>query len=141
MNKLLQHTPYRSGEALAALRFILGFMMAWHGFEVFNSAKMNDYVKWMNEIHFFLPDLSPYLGKGAEFFAGVFLMIGLFTRLAALVIVATMSGITFGIGQGRILMEDQHPFLFVIIAALYLFLGGGEYSLDKMLFNKSDKVK
>lgn len=138
MKKLFSHLPYKQPEALAALRFLVGFMMAWHGFEVFNTEKMMGYTKWMNEIHFVFPSFIAYVGKGAEFLSGCLLMVGLFTRLASFVLVATMLSITFGIGQGRVLMEDQHPFLFAVLAVVFMFLGAGDYSLDKLFF---DKVK
>ena len=110
--------------------------MVYHGFEVFDNAKMNEYTKWMSDLHFSFPDLMAYLGKGTEFVSGIFLTLGLFTRLAVIPLAITMIIICFGIGKGRIFMEDQHPFLFVLLAFLFFFSGPGKWSLDNVFFGK-----
>jgi putative oxidoreductase len=137
MIKLFSHLRYKQPEVLAVLRFVIGFMMARHGFEVFTTEKMIGDTKWMNEIHFMFPSFIAYVGKGAEFLSGCLLMIGLFTRLASFVLAITMLTITFGIGQGRMLMEDQHPFLFAVLAVVFMFLGAADYSLEKLFFRKT----
>jgi putative oxidoreductase len=55
--------------------------------------------------------------------AGVLLVLGLFTRVAALLCVGTFLYITFFIGHGRFWMEDQHPFLFALFGVLFLSPG------------------
>jgi len=65
---------------------------------------------------------------------GILLAIGLFTRVAGLIIIGALGYITFFIGKGKIWYDDQHPFMFVLVALIYLFAGGGPYSLDKLLF-------
>jgi putative oxidoreductase len=62
------------------------------------------------------------------------LILGLFTRFAALITVGTFVYIVFFIGKGKFWMEDQHPFLFVLLGVLFLFTGPGSFSLDSKLF-------
>jgi putative oxidoreductase len=76
----------------------------------------------------------PYLGKGAEFVAGVLLLPGLFTRVACLITIGTFAYISFFVGHGKVWMDDQHPFLFVLFGLLFFFTGPGALSLDGMLF-------
>jgi putative oxidoreductase len=45
--------------------------------------------------------------------------------------------ICFRIGQGRFWYEDQHPFLFVLLALFFVFAGAGKYSLDEVISKKA----
>jgi uncharacterized membrane protein YphA (DoxX/SURF4 family) len=125
---------YEPGFAL--VRIIVGAMMAYHGFEVFDAKQMADYAKWMTDLHFPNPALMAYLGKGTEFATGVLIFLGLFTRLAVWPMILTMLIIAFGMGHGKIFYEDQHPFLFVLLALLFFFNGPTRYSVDQYLFGK-----
>ena len=119
---------------LAIIRIIVGLFMAYHGWEVFDGVKMNDYAKWLTELHFPAPNLMAYLGKGIELVSGVLLVLGLFTRIAVIPLAVTMAVICFGMGKGRIFMEDQHPFLFVLLALVFFFTGPGKWSVDEVVF-------
>lgn len=137
LKKIVSHTPYQSSGVLVALRILLGIMMVYHGWEIFDTPMMDEYGKWMVDLHFPFPSIIAYLGKGTELLGGLLLTIGLFTRFASLALIITMSIVTFGIGNGRILMEDQHPFMFVVLGVLFLFLGAGDFSFDKRFFNNN----
>lgn len=119
----------------AQVRIITGAMMVYHGFEVFDSKQMFDYAKWLTDLHFPNPALMAYLGKGAELAAGIFITLGLFTRIAVWPMIFTMLLIAFGMGHGKVFYEDQHPFLFVLIGLLLFFNGSGKYSLDQFLYS------
>ena len=80
----------------------------------------------------------PYLGKGAEFLAGVLLILGLFTRVAALIIIGTFAYITFFVGKGKFWMDDQYPFLFALLGLVFFIIGPGAWSLDGKLFKKNE---
>jgi putative oxidoreductase len=131
MNKFFSAAPINQQWAIALVRIVVGAFIAYHGYEVFDAAKMKGYTEW--EI-FKGASFMPYLGKGAEFVAGVLLILGLFTRFAALITVGTFVYIVFFIGKGKFWMEDQHPFLFVLLGVLFLFTGPGSFSLDSKLF-------
>jgi putative oxidoreductase len=124
---------------IAIIRIITGIMMAYHGYELFDSVKMADYGKWMNELHFPMPLLMAFLGKGTEFFGGILLALGLFTRIALIPLSITMLIIPFFMGKGKVFMEDQHPFLFVLLFLIFLFEGAGKWSLDYLFFDKNKR--
>lgn len=126
---------------LAGIRIIVGLFMAYHGVEIFDEKKMADYGKWLTELNFSSGVFMAYLGKGSELVSGIFLVLGLFTRLAIIPLVMTMLLICFGMGKGRIFMEDQHPFLFILLAGVFFFTGAGKWSVDYLLFRDviSDK--
>lgn len=121
---------------LTAIRILTGLFMGYHGWEIFDATKMADYTKWLTELGFPSPSVMAYLGKAAELISGVLLTLGLFTRVGALLLAAVMLGVCFGMGKGRIFMEDQHPFLFVLLAFVFFFTGPGPFSLDRIMFGK-----
>lgn len=133
MKKFLSPTPIAQQQVIALLRIIIAVFLIIHGKEVFDAAKMEEYTKWDS---FKTSAFMPYLGKGAEFVAGVLLMPGFLTRLAALITIGTFAYITFMVGNGKFWMDDQHPFLFVLFGLLFLFAGPGVMSADGALFKQ-----
>ncbi len=118
------------GQALAVLRIVTGLLLVYHGKEVFDGALMGEYQEWTQ---FGGSTWLPYLGKGAEFVAGLMLVAGFLTRLAALVTAGTFGYITFFIGGGKFWYEDQHPFMFLLLGILFLIIGGGLWSVDRRM--------
>ena len=133
MNKLFSSEPIAQEWIIALLRIIIAVFLIIHGKEVFDTAKMEEYTNWDT---FKTSPIMPYLGKGAEFLAGLLLLTGLFTRLACIITVGTFAYITFFIGNGKFWMEDQHPFMFVLFALFFFFTGPGAMSLDKIIFKQ-----
>jgi len=131
MNKFLSSSPIWQTNGLFLIRIIFSIFLLIHGMEVFDPEKMKNYAGWDT---FKSSSLLPYIGKVAEFVAGVLMLLGLFTRLACLVIIGTFGYITFFIGHGKFWMDDQHPFLFVLLGLVFLFMGGGKISFDHLLF-------
>jgi putative oxidoreductase len=126
---LFSPQPLWPGKGLGLVRIVFGLLLAYHGKEVFQPELMSSYLDWEP---FKGPNglLKVYAGKSAELIAGLLLSLGLFTRLGALICVAAMSYITFGMGEGRFWYEEQHPFMFVLFGLLFLFAGPGAWSLD-----------
>lgn len=126
--------PIWQGNGLFLIRIIFSIFLIIHGMEVFDPEKMKNYTGWDA---FKTSSWLPYLGKAAEFIAGILLLLGLFTRIACLLTIGTFGYITFLVGNGKFWMEDQHPFLFVLLALVFIFTGPGNFSLDKLIFKKS----
>ena len=80
-----------------------------------------------------------YAGKAAELVAGVLLMLGLFTRLACVLTAGVMLFISFQLGTGIVWYNDQHPFLFVLLALMLFCTGPGKWSLDAVFFTIHNK--
>jgi len=133
MREIFPSIAKRGNEGLAIIRIITGFFMAYHGWEIFDAEKMNSYLQW-DQFKTSSAVFMVYLGKCAELVGGVLLMLGLFTRLAALIIACTMLYVSLVVGTGKIWYEDQHPFLFVLLALVFFFAGADKWSLDKLLF-------
>lgn len=136
MRKLFSPAPLWPDSGLAFVRIVVGGFMIFHGLEVFDEEKMKGYLDWDSFKGFSSPAFVVYMGKVAELVAGIFLTIGLFTRLSSLVLIFTMLYISFFVGHGKVWYEDQHPFLFVLLGLVFFFMGSGPYSADRLVFKK-----
>ena len=125
--------------AITLSRIVVGSFMIYHGIEVFDRAKMTEYAKMLTDLKMGSSLLMAYLGKACELISGCLLFLGLFTRIASLILAINMLMITFRIGEGRFFMEEQYPFLFVLFAIIFFFSGGGKWSLDRLLFKTKNK--
>ncbi|MEO5891066.1 MAG: DoxX family protein [Ferruginibacter sp.] len=140
-NKFLSPKPLWQNNGLAILRIITGLLMAYHGWEVFDSSKMTEYAKWDIIKALPAPTFMAYLGKGLELVSGVLFVLGLFTRLAALFMAINMLFICFKIGTGKFYYEDQHPFLFAMMAMVFFFTGPVKWSIDQMVFKQKNTYR
>ncbi len=135
MMKWLTSEPIRQSAGLGLVRVIMGGLLLYHGAELFNPAIVQKYLSW--DV-FKTPGgkLLVYTGKIMELLAGILFVLGCFTRVACLLTTGVMGFIIFFIGKGRIWYEEQHPFLFILLAMVFFFTGPGSWSLDKIIFDK-----
>ena len=133
-NPLLSPQPIWSDKGLASIRILVGLMMAYHGFEIFQPETMATYQTWDVIKKMPAPVTMVYLGKGLEFVTGLCFVFGLFTRIAALIMATDLLFICFVVGNVRFYYEDQHPFLFALLALIYFFTGPVIWSLDQRFF-------
>ncbi|MEO5682827.1 MAG: DoxX family protein [Chitinophagaceae bacterium] len=137
MNKFLSPLPYMQQEGLAIIRIIVGLLMVFHGFEIFDTETMQGYTTWAQFKEMPSPAVIVYAGKGAELVTGILFVIGWFTRPAALLLIITMLYISFFVGHGKVWYDDQHPFLFVLLGGVFFFTGPGKWSVDELSFKKN----
>ena len=135
MNRFFSPAPLWQSTGLALVRLAVGIFFIYHGWEMFDQAIINRYLGWEQ---FKNPSgkLMVYSGKAGELIAGILLVLGLFTRIACLLIIGVMGYIAFFVGKGIIWYDDQHPFLFVLLGFVFFFTGPGDFSLDKLIFKK-----
>lgn len=139
MKKILTPLPLLGEKTvIGILRIIVGIFMIYHGFEIFDKDAIAVYTGWFVEKKFPAPQFWGYLGKGTEFFCGIFLMIGLFTRIVCIPLMFAMLFIVIILGHSKIFYEDQYPFLFFLFFLLFFLCGPGKWSLDKLLFGKQN---
>lgn len=137
LTKLLNQPYFK--DPLLLLRIWLGIAFISHGTPgIFNADYMAGFAGYMETIDMPMPTLMAYLSQGAELFAGILLLLGLFTRFAALMIIVDMLFATFMAMRGDIFGDFQAEISFVyLIIAIALFLNGAtSYSMDRKFWAK-----
>lgn len=133
MSKLLS-TKYSTGAfnlGMLVLRAGIGVLLAAHGF---------DKLTHFNTIQ---PRFINFMGLGqtvslslaifAEFFCSIFLILGLFTRLACIPILTVMSVILLKVTHGDVFGHGETASLYFVATVAVLFCGPGKISLDGMI--------
>ena len=136
LKHLLSYSPFNQEAGVSVVRIIVGFFMVFHGWEVFDSETMKGYLTQDAFKNSSSALVMIYMGKTAELTGGLLLAFGFLTRLGCVILMITMSYISFFVGHGKIWYEDQHPFLFVLLALVFFFTGPGKWSVDYLVFNK-----
>jgi putative oxidoreductase len=85
------------------------------------------------------PELSLLLAVFAEFFCSIFILLGLFTRLAAIPLIITMAVAAFVIHSDDPFSTKEKALLFLLIFIVLLLTGGGRFSIDGILQKKTKK--
>jgi putative oxidoreductase len=130
MKKLLS-TNYSSGmfnTALLLLRLVFGILMMKHGYEKlvhFADIKAG----FMNFIGLG-STVSLLLVVFAEFFCGLFIVIGLFTRLASVPLIICMSVALFKGHNSDIFGKGEMATLYICVFLALLLIGPGKASVD-----------
>jgi putative oxidoreductase len=131
---------------LLLIRIWLGYRMFTAGYSsvidiIFHPKERVFFEDWFGkELHFPMPVVMAFIAKGAEVSGGVFVFIGLFTRVAASVIAFTMLVATLVANLGEnFVIDGGFTISYFLFALLLLVAGGGKYSLDSLL-RKKEKV-
>ncbi|MEI7735719.1 MAG: DoxX family protein [Ferruginibacter sp.] len=132
MRKLLS-TKYSAGAfntAMLLLRLGIGILMMMHGYD--------------RLVHFgnYQHDFTNFLGIGstmslalvvfAEFFCSLFIILGLFTRLATIPLIIAMCVIYFKVNDGHVFIKSENAPLYLISYLVLLLIGPGKISVDSM---------
>jgi putative oxidoreductase len=132
------HQPI-SVNAIAMARIVVGVYFILHGHELFDPKAMQEFADWLKkDLGFPAPLLMAYLRTGAEFFGGIFLVLGLFTRLGAALIGITMLVATFTAGKGDVFGKAEMTVVYTVLSATIFLVGAGKFSLDHLLFSPKD---
>jgi putative oxidoreductase len=121
-------------DGIALVRIMTGILLAFHGWQLFESVDMNGFADVLFNMSIPFPEAMAYTGKLIELTGGIFLILGLFTRPIATLLFVTFIFITFVVGEGKIFSDNQLPFLFALISLMFLFTGAGRLSVDHILF-------
>jgi putative oxidoreductase len=144
MSKLTQIIATQNSFSPLALRVPLGIIFAAHGaqklFGWFGGYGLEGTGQWMASIGLEPGVLMAALSGSAEFFGGVFLLLGLLTRPTALVLAVTMLVAIFSvhISHGLFMSNNGYEFALALLAGVVSLLvsGGGRASLDKLIADK-----
>jgi putative oxidoreductase len=128
------------------LRVTLGIIMFAHGAQkVLGMYGGPGWSKWMSgEAPMGLRPSWLWLGAAAltEFLGGILIFFGALTRIAALLMAATMLVAICGVHMGAFFANNrgfEYPFALLAMAVSLLMIGGGQASVDRVLMHPRDK--
>ena len=133
MKKLLS-TNYSAtsfNTAMLLLRLIFGVLMMNHGYG--KLIGFSKYAESMPQLFGMSGTITTALVVFAEFFCSLFLILGLFTRLACVPLIITMCYALFVSHNSDIFGDGEKATLFLGGFLVILFLGPGKISVDKMI--------
>lgn len=134
---------------LLLIRLWLGYTMITGGQSVLTvfSVDREFFQDWFGrELGFPVPLLMAFLAKGTEFAGGIFVCIGLLTRVSSSLIAFVMMIATLVANidyhmQEHLLKEDGFITISCFLFACLLAISGaGNYSLDRIIFRKKFKL-
>ncbi|MBK8521372.1 MAG: DoxX family protein [Ferruginibacter sp.] len=133
MKKLLS-TKYSAGAFSAAmliLRLGVGMLMMMHGYN-----KLIQFGELQHKFMNFMgmgSTMSLALVVFAEFFCSLFLILGLFTRLAAIPLIIATCVMVFKSHNGDVFGDGETAALYLTAYLVLLFVGPGRVSVDSMI--------
>ena len=133
MRRLLS-TKYSAGAfsaAMLALRLISGILIMHHGYG--KLINFNATAQHMPSFFGISSTISAALAVFAEFFCGLFIIIGLFTRLAAIPLIIMLCVALFKINNGHVFADGEMATLYLGAFIVLLLVGPGKVSVDSMI--------
>lgn len=123
---------------LSFIRIGKGILIIMFGKELFDDAMMNDYTKFLTDVGMPAPRLMLTIAKLTELIGGVCLVVGLFTRIVVVPLMATMLTVVWLMSDGNFFNDGTASTFFLLFLAL-LLLGSGTFNLDYLLFEKEKR--
>ena len=126
--------PVSVQTAILLLRVFSGIFMATHGWSKISGgsgamASFPDPIGLGGEISYILTVF-------AEFFCSIFLIFGLFTRIALIPLIITMLVAVLIVHSADPLSVKEHALMFLLMFIVLFLTGPGKYSLDSKIFAK-----
>lgn len=121
-------------DAPLLLRLFLGtFLVYMSQDNVFSSARMAEFEAFLGQNGFPLPGVAAPLSVYAQFSAGILILLGLFTRWAAAVMVINFIVAIVGVHLGTPFRTFLEPLAMLSCSAFLTIAGAGRISLDRVL--------
>jgi putative oxidoreductase len=144
-NLVFSFQPINLSLGILLIRIIIGVLMACYGYQKlinFETMAASDF--WAKEVSFLgMTGKAPLaLTVFAEFFCSLFLIIGLFTRLALIPLLICMGYIIACVAKFEVIysgdngIEVNTAFVYFVIYLGIYFTGPGNYSLDYKIANR-----
>ncbi len=139
LDRLLSIKPLSINLGLLLLRLSSGLLMMQYGWEKFS--RFNEYVSDFPDPLGISNPVSLGLTVFAELVCPVFIVLGLWTRVAIIPLVVQLLIVIFIVHGGEPLTEREHALSF-LMPYLALFLAGpGTYAIDHYLNGFSQKAR
>jgi len=125
---------------LTLLRVIVGVVFLAHGYQKLFTYGIGGVAGSFAQIGIPAPHLSAYLATFAEFFGGTALLLGLFTRFAAIPVAITMVVAILNVHlKGGFFAPAgvEYPLTLLVANLALITAGGGACAIDNLLCKKS----
>jgi len=132
--KKIMSTKYSAGAfstAMLLLRLTVGILMMLHGYQ-----KLMHFAEFKGMFIDFMgigKTTSLALVVFAEFFCSIFLILGLFTRLATIPLIVVTCVIIFKVNHGKIPDDGENVPMFLVSYLVLLLVGPGRASVDSLM--------
>jgi putative oxidoreductase len=121
-------------DAPLLLRLFLGtFLIYMSQDNVFSSARMDEFTAFLGHHGFPIPAVAARVSVYAQFLAGILLLLGLFTRWAAAVMVINFVVAVIGVHLGTPFRSFLEPLAMLSCSAFLVIAGAGRISLDRII--------
>lgn len=133
MSKLLttRYSASAFNAALLLLRLVFGILLMYHGY-----GKLTHFNEMKSTFMDFMgigSVASLSLAVFAEFFCALFIVIGVFTRLAAIPVIILMCVVVLKVTHSDIFGNGETAMLYLAAYLTILILGPGKISVDGMV--------
>lgn len=116
----------------AILRIFAGTALALtHGINKMPPSE--GFVETAGKLGFPMPVVFAWAAGFSEFLGGIFLALGLFTRVSSFFIASTMLVAVVGVHRADPFQKQELAFLYFFIGLAFLLKGSGDWSLDRFL--------
>jgi putative oxidoreductase len=125
--------PQRLGLGLTILRIVIGIVFIVHGAQKLFVFGIGGVTAGFAQMHIPLPMIAAPVVAIVEFVGGIALVVGFFTRIAAILLAIDMAGaILFVHGRNGFFMPMGYEFALSLMAACVALAvaGPGDYSVD-----------
>lgn len=123
---------YIANAGSTLLRIFAGVALAFaHG--IGKLPPSEDLIDRTAELGFPVPFVFAWAAGLSEFLGGIFLALGLLTRLSSFFIAFTMLVALVGVHGADAFSKQELAFLYLFVALSFLLKGAGDWSLDSLL--------
>lgn len=134
MKKIINYCSLNTDVATLVLRLVFGGLFIRYGY--MKLVSFDEMLSMFQDIIGIGIKPSLILVIFAEFFCGILVTIGLFTRFAVIPIFITMFVAYFIAHANDTFDVKALAFVFLLLSIVVFILGGGKYSVDRLLSRK-----
>lgn len=118
------------------LRLLMGAGIASHGYQKLFVDGLEGFAQGVARMGFPAAYAFAFMAAASEFFGGLFIMIGLGTRIAAFFVFATMSVAAFIAHALDPFKVKELALAYLAMSGMLIITGGGRVSVDALFFRR-----
>ena len=128
---LVARMPTMNNFGLLLLRLTIGIGLMWHGYDKVLNGGVGDIANMVTDWGWPIPSLFAWAAGLSELVGGTLLLLGLYTRYAAIPVAVTMGVALIQVHWGNPFETGGETALLYLVGSLtFLFCGPGDYAID-----------